>query len=49
MFLRVVHTVIHNGGNNGDIHRSLKCCIRNYRTTLRNKKKIKSTYSVNQI
>ena len=49
MFLRVVHIVIHNGGNNGDIRRSLKFCIGNYRTTLRNKKKIKSTYSVNQI
>ena len=26
-FLTVVHIVIHNVGNNGDIHRSLKCCI----------------------
>ena len=23
----MVHIVIHNGGNNGDIHRSLKYCI----------------------
>ena len=26
-FLIVVHNVIHNVGNNGDTHRSLKCCI----------------------
>ena len=28
IFLTVVHILIHNGGgNNGDIHRSLKYCI----------------------
>ena len=27
IFLIVVHIVIHNGGNNGDIHRSLKYYI----------------------
>ena len=26
-FSKVVHIVIHNGGNNGDKHRSLKYCI----------------------
>ena len=37
-FLTVVHTVIHNGGNNGVIHRSLKYCIQNFETSLRNMK-----------
>ena len=27
IFLTVVHIVIHNGGNYGDIHRRLKYCI----------------------
>ena len=45
-FLTVVHIVIHNVGNNGDIHRSLKCCIQNCKTSLKN---MKSTYSIKQI
>ena len=45
-FLTVVHIVIHNVGNNGDIHRSLKCCIQNFKTSLKN---IKSTYYMKQI
>ena len=35
-FLTVVHIVIHNGGNNGDIHKSLKYCIQNFKTSLKN-------------
>ena len=35
-FLTVVHIVIHNVGNNGDIHRTLKCCIQNCKTSLKN-------------
>ena len=42
-FLTVVHIIIHNVGSNGDIHRSLKCCIQNFTTSL------KSTYSIKQI
>ena len=42
-FLTVVHIVIHNGGNNGDIHRSLKYCIQNLCEKYEN---IKSTYSI---
>ena len=38
-FLTVVHIVIHNGGN---IHRSLKCCIQNFKTSLK-KMKISET------
>ena len=30
-FLKVVHIVIHSGGDTGDIHRSLKCCIQNFK------------------
>ena len=35
-FLTVVHIVIHNVGNNGDMHRSLKCSIQNFKTSLKN-------------
>ena len=35
MFLIVVHIVIHNGGNNGDIPRGLKCYIQNFKTSLK--------------
>ena len=35
-FLTVVHIVMHNVGNNGDIHRILKCCIQNCKTSLKN-------------
>ena len=45
-FLTVVHIVIHNCGNNGDIHRSLKYCIQNFSEKYKN---IKSTYSIKQI
>ena len=38
IFLIVVHIVIHNGGNNGDIHRSLKYYIQNFKTALKNMK-----------
>ena len=38
IFLIVVDIVIHNGGNNGDIYRSLKYCIQKVKTFL---KKIK--------
>ena len=37
-FLTVVHIVIHNGGSSGDIHRSLKYCIQNLKTSLKNMK-----------
>ena len=33
-FLTAVHIV--TIGNNGDIHRSLKCCIQNCKTSLKN-------------
>ena len=36
IFLTVVHIVIHNGGNNSDIHRSLKYCFQNFKTCLKN-------------
>ena len=36
--LSVVHIVIHNGGKNGDIHGSLKYCIQNFKTSLKNMK-----------
>ena len=42
-FLTVVHIIIHNGGNNGDIHRNLKYWIQNLSEKYRN---IKSTYSI---
>ena len=36
IFLIVVHIVIHNGGgNNGDIPRSLKYYIQNFKTSLK--------------
>ena len=31
LFLTVVHVVMHNGGNNGDIYRSLKNYIQNFK------------------
>ena len=37
-FLAMVHIVIRNGGNNGDIHRSWKYCIQNFKTSLKNMK-----------
>ena len=37
-FLTVVHIVIHNSGNNGDIHRSSKYCIQNFKISLKNMK-----------
>ena len=46
IFLTVVQIVIHIVGNNGDIHRSLKCCIQNISEKYKN---IKSTYSIKQI
>ena len=38
IFLTVVHIVIYNGSKNGDIHRSLKYCIYNFKTSLKNVK-----------
>ena len=38
IFLTVVHIVIHNGSNNGDIHRNLKCCIKSFKTSLKSVK-----------
>ena len=35
-FLTVVHIVIYNAGNNGDIHRNWKCCMQNFKTSLKN-------------
>ena len=35
-FLTVVHIVIHNSGNNGDIHRNLRYCIQNFKISLKN-------------
>ena len=34
----MVHIVIQNGGSNGDIHRILKYCIQNFKTSLENMK-----------
>ena len=36
--LVVVHIVTHNGGNDGNIHRSLRYCIQNFETFLKNMK-----------
>ena len=36
VFLTVVDMVIHNVGNNGEIHWSLKCNIQNFKTALQN-------------
>ena len=48
IFLTVVHIVTHNAGNNGDIHRSLKCCIQNFKTSLKNiKVKINIFFKLN--
>ena len=33
--LTVVHIVLHNDSNKGDIYRSLKCCIQNFKTSLK--------------
>ena len=44
-FLTVVHIVIHNGGNDFDIHRSLKYCIENFETSFLNEN-IKLTYRI---
>ena len=41
IFLIVVHIVIHNGGNNGDISRSLKL-----QNLIEKYENIKSTYSI---
>ena len=49
MFLKVVPIAIHNCDNNGDIHRSLKYCIQNLKTSLKNMKIFKLTYSIKQI
>ena len=46
LFLTVVHIVINNCCNNGDIHSSLKCYIQNFKTSLKKYKNIKSTYSI---
>ena len=35
-FLEMVRIVIRNDGNNGDIHRSLKYCIQNFKASLKN-------------
>ena len=35
MFLTVAHMGIHNGSSNGDIHKSLKYCIWNFKTSLK--------------
>ena len=45
IFLIVVHIVIHNDGSSGDTHKSLKYCIQNFKTSLKNMN-IKSTYSI---
>ena len=37
-FLTMVYIVIQNGGNNDDIHRSLKYCIQNFKISLRSMK-----------
>ena len=34
----MVYIVIQNGGNNDDIHRSLKYCIQNFKISLRSMK-----------
>ena len=49
MFLSVVHIIIRNGGNNGDIHRSLKYCIQNFKISVKNmlKYKISIFYKTN--
>ena len=47
IFLTVVHIEIHNGGNNGGIHKSLRRCIQNFKTSEKYKN-IKSTYSIKQ-
>ena len=36
--LIVVHIVIHNRGNSGEIHKDLKYCIQNFKTFLKNMK-----------
>ena len=39
IFLTVVRVVIHNGGNNGDKHKNLKCCIQNLFEKFKGRKK----------
>ena len=48
-FLTVVHIVIHNGGNNGEIQRSLKHCTQNFKNLSEKHKNITSTCSIKQI
>ena len=43
IFLTVVRVVIHNGGNNGDKHKNLKCCIQNLFEKLKAERKAHST------
>ena len=38
LLLTMVHIVVQNGGDNGDIHRNLKYCIQNIKTSLKNVK-----------
>ena len=38
---------MHNGGNNGDIHRNLKYCIQNFKTSLKNTYKLNIFYKTN--
>ena len=47
IFLTVVHILIHNGSNNGDIHRSLKYCIQNFKTSTNPQYKINIFYKTN--
>ena len=37
-FLKKTLTVVHNVGNNGDIHRRLKYCIENFKTPIKDMK-----------
>ena len=41
-YLTVVHIAIHNDGNNGDKRRSLKYCIKNFKTSTILKAEIKA-------
>ena len=49
IFLTVVHIVIHNVGNNDDIHRSMKCLHSKLQKFSEKYENIKSTYSIRQI
>ena len=46
IFLTVVHILIHNGSNNGDILRSLEYCIQNFKTST-NPQIVKPQYKIN--